>query len=40
MTTSILPEKGEVIEFKNDRIRPAGKVPAGNVLIDGVVLGM
>ena len=34
-----LPEKGEVIEFKNDRIRPAGKVPAGNVLIDGSGVG-
>ena len=34
-----LPEKGEVIELKNDRIRPAGKVPAGNVLIDGSGVG-
>lgn len=34
-----IPEKGEVIEFKNDRIRPSGKVPAGNVLIDGSGVG-
>jgi len=34
-----LPEKGEVIELKNDRIRPAGRVSAGNVLIDGSGVG-
>ena len=32
-------EKGEVIELKNGRFRPAGKVPAGNVLIDGIGVG-
>ena len=34
-----IPEKGEVIELKNDRIQPGGKVPAGNVLIDGSGVG-
>ena len=34
-----IPEKGEVIELKNDRIQPAGRVPAGNVLIDGSGVG-
>ncbi len=34
-----ISEKGEVIELKNDRFRPAGKVPAGNVLIDGIGVG-
>ncbi|KAA9025822.1 ribonuclease J [Niallia endozanthoxylica] len=34
-----LPEKGEVIELIDDRIRPAGRVPAGNILIDGSGVG-
>jgi ribonuclease J len=32
-------EKGEVIELKNGCFRPSGKVPAGNVLIDGIGVG-
>lgn len=34
-----IPEKGDVVEIKNDRFKPAGKVPAGNVLIDGIGVG-
>jgi ribonuclease J len=34
-----LPEKGEVVELKSGRIRPSGRIPAGNVLIDGSGVG-
>ena len=34
-----IPEKGEVVEIKNDRIQLGGKIPAGNVLIDGSGVG-
>ncbi len=34
-----IPERGEVLEIKNERFKPAGKVPAGNVLIDGSGVG-
>ncbi|OLN22740.1 Zn-dependent hydrolase [Domibacillus antri] len=34
-----IPEKGDVIEFKNGGMRPAGRVTAGNVLIDGIGVG-
>ncbi len=34
-----IPDKGEVVELKNDRIQLGGKVPAGNVLIDGSGVG-
>lgn len=34
-----IPEKGDVIEFKNGQMRPAGRVTAGNVLIDGIGVG-
>lgn len=34
-----IPEKGEVVEIKNDRFQAGGKVPAGNVLIDGSGVG-
>ncbi|WP_147532184.1 ribonuclease J [Bacillus marasmi] len=34
-----IPEKGEVIEIKNGKLQPGAKVPAGNVLIDGIGVG-
>ncbi|MGG2014497.1 ribonuclease J [Bacillus sp. S10(2024)] len=34
-----ITEKGEVISFINGEAKPAGKVPAGNVLIDGLGVG-
>lgn len=34
-----IPEKGDVVEFKNGQMRPAGRVTAGNVLIDGIGVG-
>lgn len=34
-----IPEKGEVIELSNDKLRQGGRVPAGNVLIDGIGVG-
>lgn len=35
----MIAEKGDVIEIKNDKIRISGKVPAGNILIDGSGVG-
>ncbi|UII57871.1 ribonuclease J [Cytobacillus spongiae] len=35
----IIPEKGEVIEIKDDTMKPIGKIPSGNVLIDGSGVG-
>lgn len=34
-----IPEKGEVVEIKEGQIRPSGRIPAGNVLIDGSGVG-
>jgi ribonuclease J len=34
-----LVDKGEVVEFRNGQGRKAGKVPSGNVLIDGLGVG-
>lgn len=34
-----IPEKGEAVEIKEGRIRPSGRIPAGNVLIDGSGVG-
>lgn len=34
-----IPEKGEVVEIKNGKFQPGAKVPAGNVLIDGIGVG-
>ncbi|RDI47399.1 ribonuclease J [Falsibacillus pallidus] len=35
----IIPDKGEVIEYKNEKMKISGRVPAGNVLIDGIGVG-
>lgn len=35
----IIPEKGDVIEIREDKIRTSGRVTAGNVLIDGSGIG-
>ena len=35
----VLSEKGDVIEIKGGKIRVSGKVPAGNILIDGSGIG-
>ncbi|WP_374724050.1 ribonuclease J [Calidifontibacillus erzurumensis] len=34
-----LMENGDIFEYKNSRAKIAGKVPAGNVLIDGLGIG-
>lgn len=34
-----LMENGDIFEYKNDQARIAGKIPAGNVLIDGLGIG-
>lgn len=36
---TVIPEIGDVIEIRGDRIRVTGRVPAGNVLIDGSGVG-
>ena len=35
----IIPDRGDVVEFKDDRLNISGKVPSGNVLIDGIGVG-
>ncbi|MBT9153291.1 MAG: Ribonuclease J1 [Firmicutes bacterium] len=32
-------ENGDIVEFPRDSARPAGKVPAGSVLVDGIGVG-
>ncbi|AQS52923.1 Ribonuclease J 2 [Jeotgalibaca dankookensis] len=34
-----IPGKGDIMEYKDGRMRMAGQVPAGNVLIDGIGVG-
>ncbi|WP_335870772.1 ribonuclease J [Bacillus sp. 2205SS5-2] len=34
-----LVDKGEIVEYKEKKMRVSGKVPAGNVLIDGLGVG-
>ena len=35
----IIPDRGDVVEFKDNRLNILGKVPSGNVLIDGIGVG-
>jgi ribonuclease J len=32
-------DRGEVIELKDEKISPSGKIPSGNILIDGIGVG-
>ncbi|MBS4172575.1 ribonuclease J [Bacillus sp. FJAT-49736] len=34
-----IPDKGEVLEYKKEKMSYSGKVPSGNVLIDGIGVG-
>ncbi|ARF18502.1 ribonuclease J [Sporosarcina ureae] len=34
-----IADKGDIVEFKNEKLRMAGRVQAGNVLIDGIGVG-
>ena len=34
-----IADKGDIVEYKNGKMRMAGRVPAGNVLIDGIGVG-
>ena len=35
----IIPDRGDIIELKEGRLSLAGKVPSGNILIDGIGVG-
>jgi ribonuclease J len=35
----MIPDRGEVVEFKDGKLTISGKVPSGNVLIDGIGVG-
>ncbi|MFC4409162.1 ribonuclease J [Chungangia koreensis] len=34
-----IADKGDIVEYKNGKMRMSGRVPAGNVLIDGIGVG-
>lgn len=34
-----IADKGDIVEYKGDKIRMSGRVTAGNVLIDGIGVG-
>jgi ribonuclease J len=35
----IIPDRGDIVEFKDGKLNIGGKVPSGNVLIDGIGVG-
>ena len=35
----IIPDRGDILEWKEGRLAVAGKVPSGNILIDGIGVG-
>lgn len=35
----LIPDRGDVVEIQSDKITLSGKVPSGNVLIDGIGVG-
>ena len=38
-TSIFIADKGDIVEYKNDKMRMSGRVQAGNVLIDGIGVG-
>lgn len=38
-TSVFIAEKGDIVEYKNGKMRMSGRVTAGNVLIDGIGVG-
>jgi ribonuclease J len=34
-----IADKGDIVEYKNDKMRMSGRVQAGNILIDGIGVG-
>ncbi|RNF40585.1 ribonuclease J [Planococcus salinus] len=38
-TDIFIADKGDIVEYKNGKVRMSGRVPAGNVLIDGIGIG-
>lgn len=35
----LIPDRGDILEFKEGKLALAGKVPSGNILIDGIGVG-
>ncbi|WP_438317754.1 ribonuclease J [Sporosarcina sp. FA9] len=38
-TSVFIADKGDVVEYNKDKMRMSGRVPAGNILIDGIGVG-
>ncbi|MCM3709887.1 ribonuclease J [Sporosarcina luteola] len=39
MSQIFIADKGDIVEYKNDKMRMSGRVQAGNILIDGIGVG-